>query len=134
MKRLLIATCLTIAYAAAPSAGARDASAPSQAVSEVTGSVVGGSIIAVAVGGSLVVASVAAVGEGIEVVLKNVAKGSTATVRLSGKAAQQLSLAVGTVVEVVATATGHVLMASGKAIAFIPNETGKALIRSSKSS
>lgn len=134
MKRLLIATCLTLACAATPFAGAADASAPSQAVSEVTGSVVGGSIIAVAVGGSLVVASVAAVGEGIEVVLKNVAKGSTATVRLSGKAAQQLSLAVGTVVEVVATATGHVLMASGKAIAFIPNETGKALIRSSKAS
>ena len=134
MKRLLIATCLTIACATAPFAGAADASAPSQAVSEVTGSVVGGSIIAVAVGGSLVVASVAAVGEGIEVVLKNVAKGSTATVRLSGKAAQQLSLAVGTVVDVVATATGHILMASGKAIAFIPNEAGKALIRSSKSS
>ena len=131
MKRLLIATCLTFACAAAPIAGAADASAPSQAVSEVTGSVIGGSIIAVAVGGSLVVASVAAVGDGIEVVLKNVAKGSTATVRLSGKAAQQLSLAVGTVVEVVATATGHILMASGKAIAFIPNEAGKALIRSS---
>ncbi|WP_193615656.1 hypothetical protein [Massilia sp. YMA4] len=134
MKRLLLASLLCFTCATAPLASAADASAPSEAVSEVTGSVVAGSLLTVAVGGSLVVASVQAVGEGLELLLKNVVDGSTATVRLSGKAAKGLSVAAGTAVQVVATGTGHVLMASGKALAFIPNEAGKALIRSGKAS
>ena len=35
-------------------------------------------------------------------------------------------------VSVVAVSTGHVLVASGKAIAFIPNELGKSLLYHSK--
>ena len=132
MKRLFGAALLAASLASSPAHA--EPSGPSYGLSYLSGIVVLGSIATVGGGGSMIVESVKTVGEGIEVVLKNVAKGSTATVRLSGKAAQQLSLAVGTVVEVVATATGHVLMASGKAIAFIPNEAGKALIRSSKAS
>lgn len=132
MKRLLLASLLCFTCAATPLASAADASAPSEAVSEVTGSLVAGSLVTVAVGGSLVVASVQAVGEGLELLLKNVADGSTATVRLSGKAAKGLSVAAGTAVQAVATGTGHVLMASGKALAFIPNEAGKALLHHSQ--
>ena len=43
-----------------------------------------------------------------------------------------LSLAAGAVVNVVALSTGHMLVMSGKAIAFIPNELGKALLHHSK--
>jgi len=55
MKRLLFATLLGLACA---SASAADPSAPSKAISEVTGSLVAGSIIAVGVTGSVVVESV----------------------------------------------------------------------------
>ena len=45
-----------------------------------------------------------------------------------GAAAGGLSLATGTVLEVVTASTGQVLVMSGRAIAFLPNEAGKALL------
>ena len=47
---------------------------------------------------------------------------------LSAQAAGGLSVAAGTVVLVTAMSAGWVLSAAGKAIAFIPNEIGKALV------
>jgi hypothetical protein len=37
-------------------------------------------------------------------------------------------VAAGTTLDVVATASGHMLVLSGKVLAFIPNELGKALL------
>ncbi|QGZ39757.1 hypothetical protein IP92_02061 [Pseudoduganella flava] len=127
MKRLFLAALLSLSCAA----HAADGSAPSRALSDITGSVVGGSAVAVLVAGSVVV-GVDKIADGIELVLKNAADGSRATVRLSGKAAEGLSVAAGTVLDVTATASGHLLVMSGKAIAFIPNEAGKALLHSAK--
>lgn len=128
MKRHLLAILLSLCCAA----HAADGSAPSRALSDITGSVVGGSAVAVLVAGSVVVVGVDKLADGIELVLKNAADGSRATVRLSGKAAEGLSVAAGTVLDVTATASGHVLVMSGKAIAFIPNEAGKALLHSAR--
>jgi len=131
MKRLILATLLGLACTAtqaAGHAGQSSQSAVSNASANLSGVVVGGSILTVAATGSLVVASVKTVGDGLEVVLENVADASRATVRLSGKAAGGVSVAVGTTLEVVTASTGYVLVASGKALAFIPNEAGKALL------
>jgi hypothetical protein len=125
MKRLLFATLLGLACA---SASAADPSAPSRAISEVTGSLVAGSIIAVGVTGSVVVESVQAVGDGIEVVLEGAGQASRATVHLSGEAARGLSIGAGTVLQVVAMSAGQALVLSGKVLAFIPNEVGQALL------
>jgi hypothetical protein len=125
MKRLLFATLLGLACA---SATAADPSAPSNAISEVTGSLVAGSIIAVGVTGSAVVESVQAVGDGIEIVLEGAGQASRATVRLSGEAARGLSIGVGTVLQVIAMSAGQALVLSGKVLAFIPNEVGQALL------
>ena len=130
MKRLLCATLSCLAFASAHA----DPSAPSRAASEVMGSVVLGSLVAVSVAGSVVVASVTAVGDGVEVVLEGAAKASRATVRLSGEAARGLSLAAGTVLQVVAMSTGQALVLSGKVIAFIPNEIGQALLHHARAS
>ena len=100
MKRLLLATLFGLACA---SACAADASAPSKAISEVTGSVVLGSIAVVGVTGSVVVDSVTAVGDGIDVVLECAGQASRATVRLSGEAARGLAIGAGTVLQVAAT-------------------------------
>jgi hypothetical protein len=129
MKRILLATLLGFACASGQAAGQSDAS---QASANLSGVVVVGSILSVAATGSVVVASARTVGDALEVVLESLADGSRATVRLSGKAAAGLSLAAGTTVEVVTASTGHVLVLSGKAIAFLPNEAGKALLHSSR--
>ena len=129
MKRILLtsllASLLGLACASAPAAGQ---STPSQASANLSGVVVFGSVLSVAAAGSVVVASVQTVGEGLLVVIESLADGSRATLRLSGKAIGGLSIAAGAAVEVVAASTGHVLVMSGKAIAFIPNEAGKALL------
>jgi hypothetical protein len=131
MKRLLLATLFGLACA---SASAADPSAPSKAISEVTGSIVLGSIAVVGVTGSVVVDSVAAVGDGIEVVLEGAGQASRATLHLSGEAARGLSIGAGTVLQVVAMSAGHALILSGKVIAFIPNEIGQVLLHHARAS
>jgi hypothetical protein len=130
MKRVLLVCLCGLALScgtvhAAPEAGP---SAPSQASANLSAVVVGGSILTVAAAGSLVVVSVRTVGEALEVVLESAVDASRATVRLSGKALGGLSLATGAVLEVLTASTGYVLVMSGKTIAFLPNEAGKALL------
>ncbi len=86
--------------------------------------VVTGSIAALTLAGTAVVTGVEAVGDGSVVVLHGVGGAAGASVRLAGG----VSLAVGTVVEVVAVGTGCALMQAGRMIAFIPNEIGLALV------
>lgn len=100
----------------------------SHSVGEISGVVVLGSLVA----GSVVVAGSQKIGEGVELVVESVGNASRSTVRLSGKAASSLSIAAGTVVDVVATSTGHALVLSGKVIAFIPNELGEVLLHRSR--
>ena len=130
MKRLLLAVSFGLACGSA----AADGSNPSRAISEVTGSLVLGSIAVVGVTGSAVVESVNTVGDGIEVVLEGAGQASRATVHLSGEAARGLSIGAGTVLQVVAMSAGHALVLSGKVLAFIPNEVGQALLHHARAS
>lgn len=132
MKRLLLAVLLGLACTASHAAGHAGQSELSNASANLSGVVVGGSLLTLAATGSVVVASVRTVGDGIEVVLEGAADASRATVRLSGRLAAGVSLAAGTALEVVTASTGHVLVLSGKAIAFLPNEAGKALLHHSR--
>lgn len=129
MRRVLLLSLLCFACTSAHAGGANgDASAPSRLSTDASAMVIGGSLLSVAAAGSVVVISVAASAEGVVLVLQGAGEASTATVRLSGAAARGLSVAAGTVLEVVATSTGHVLVLSGKALAFVPNELGKVLV------
>jgi len=132
MKRMLIATLLSLSAGFGHAADGSQGSNPSRALGELSATVVAGSVLSVAVGGSMVVISVRAIGDGLEVVLEGASDASTATIRLSGEAAKGLSIAAGTVVSVTAVSTGHLLVASGKVLAFIPNEIGKTLIHHSR--
>lgn len=93
--------------------------------------VVLGSMSMVAGSGYVVVKSVEVVADGVVIVLKGASEATTASIKLTGKAAQGLSLAAGTVLTVSTQTTGHLLVASGKAIAFVPNEIGLALLHHS---
>ncbi|MFM2085732.1 MAG: hypothetical protein RLZZ237_601 [Pseudomonadota bacterium] len=136
MKRLL-PLCLSLSILLAMSDNAQAAASDnmskgSQNLSQGSAVVVGGSLSMLVASGQVVIASVETVGEGIVIVLKGASAAGGASIQLSAQAARGLSLAAGTVVNVVALSTGHMLVMSGKAIAFIPNELGKALLHHSK--
>jgi len=79
-------------------------------------------------GAALTVVSVEATSTGAVWVLERSADGTRASVRLVGRGLADASVAVGTVVVATALSTGWVLSAAGEAIAFIPNEIGRALL------
>ncbi len=91
-----------------------------------------GSILSVAAAGEVAVASVEVVGESTILVLKGASEAATCSIKMSGQAARAAAVAVGTPVRVSTAASGHVLIASGQVIAFIPNEAGKALLHHSR--
>ena len=97
-----------------------------------TGVVVAGAASMLVASGAIVVGSVEAVSDGVVVVFKSAGQATGVSVKFVGEAAKGASLAAGTVVEVTAIATGSMLTAAGKAIAFIPNEVGASLIHHSK--
>lgn len=128
MKSLLSLALVASLLGTLPTARAGQPSEASMVSGLLSGVVVLGSVFVAGASGATIVESVKDVGDGVELVLKNTVDASKATVRLSGKAAQQLSVAAGTTLDVVATASGHMLVFSGKVLAFIPNELGKALL------
>ena len=65
-------------------------------------------------------------------VLERASDGARATLHFSGHVAQGASLAVGGAVMVTALASGWVLSAAGQAIAFVPNELGRALLHNER--
>lgn len=83
-------------------------------------------------GASLTVASVETASNGTVWVLERASDGARATLRFSTRAASGASTVVGTAVVVTTMASGYVLSAAGKAIAFIPNEVGNALIHNER--
>ena len=70
--------------------------------------------------------------EGVSYVLKNVADGTSAVVKVSGQAAGALSVGVGTVVQTSVIGAGVILSAAGKVLAFIPNKLGETLLEHSR--
>lgn len=136
MKRLLpfyLSLALSAAMPGLACAGvSENLSRASQNMSQGSALVVGGSLSMLVASGQVIVASVEAVGEGIIIVLKGASEAGSASIQLSAQAAQGLSLAAGTVVSIIALSTGHVLVLAGKALAFIPNELGKALLHHSE--
>lgn len=112
-----------------PSCGASNAS---ESLSLASSKVLSGSIDVSAAAGSIVIESVSAVAETLVIVSKGSAEVASVTVQLSGKGIQQLGLVSGAVLKISAISTGHLLISAGKAIAFIPNEIGKALIHQEK--
>lgn len=82
----------------------------------------------IAGGAVLTVVSVQASAVGTVWVLERASDGARATLHFSGHVTQGALLSAGTAVVVTALASGYVLSAAGQAIAFIPNEIGRALI------
>jgi hypothetical protein len=129
---LLLACASGTRAAGAGQSGSTGLSNASALVAEGSATVVYGSLSAVAASGTMVVESVEAAGDASVVVLAGASAAANAALRLSGRAAREASLVAGASVNLVATSTGYLLVASGKVLAFIPNEIGKALMHHSR--
>jgi hypothetical protein len=118
-------------------ASATDSTAASAQASQLaiagSGAIVDGSAQLVRAGGALTIAGITAVGDASVIVLRDLATGSEASVRIGVGVAQAGSLAVGQAVNVVAEATGMSLIAGGRLVAFVPNEVGRALVYAARS-
>jgi hypothetical protein len=89
--------------------------------------------VALSVGGAvLVVKAVHTSVKGTVYVLERASDAAPVSVEVSGKLARGLVVTVGTAVNVVVISAGTVLSVAGQAIAFIPNEVGKALLHSQR--
>jgi hypothetical protein len=83
-------------------------------------------------GAMLTVISVQASAIGTVWVLERASDGARATLHFSGHVAQGAALSIGGAVMVTALTSGVVLSAAGNAIAFIPNEMGRALLHNER--
>jgi hypothetical protein len=83
-------------------------------------------------GSMLTVAAVSSVAEGTVWVLERASDGAQASITVIGQVAGGLSVVAGTVLVATACSAGWVLSAAGRAVAFVPNEVGKALLHSER--
>ena len=130
MKRFASICLFCAAVASIPAAHAANSelSRASENVGMASGIVLLGSMSMLAASGQVVVTGMETVADGSVLALKGASDAGAASIKLSGEAARGLSLAAGTVLDVVAVSTGHALLLSGKIIAYIPNEIGKSLL------
>ena len=129
MKRRILILCAALAFssgtARAHPANASDASALSMLPIAVS---VAAPAMFLSAGAVLTVVAVEASTSGVVCILERASDGARASVTLSAQSAGALSVGVGTVVVVSAFSAGWVLSAAGRAIAYIPNEIGAALL------
>lgn len=126
MKRLFLPALLSVSLTAqAHPPNASDASALSMLPVAVS---VAAPAMFLSAGAVLMVVAVEASATGVLCVLERASDGARASVTLSAQAAGGLSVGVGTAVVVTAFSAGWVLSAAGRAIAYIPNEIGAALL------
>ncbi|MFZ6657433.1 hypothetical protein [Undibacterium sp. TJN19] len=104
----------------------------SEMLSGGAGIVLLGSMSMVAASGQVIVDTVKTAADGVTVVVKGSTQAVSATIKLSGKGIEKAALVSGAVIEVSATSTGYLLVSAGKALAFIPNEVGSALMQHNK--
>jgi hypothetical protein len=129
MKKLLLTAAMALCLVSVSSVRAQSDASELSALSMLPVVVSVAAPVAVLAGdAALTVVTVSAVGQGTVWVLERASDGIRVSLTLSGQAAAGVSLAAGAVVLVTASTAGSVLSAAGQAIAFIPNEIGKALL------
>lgn len=132
LQGLVISVALMFTLPMGAVAHADGSTRASQNLSAASGLVVLGSMSVLASGSELIVTGVEQSARGVSVVVKQVGNASGEAVALLLDGASASSVSVGSAVQASATGVGYVLVASGKAIAFIPDEIGQSLIHQSR--
>lgn len=102
------------------------------AASTAAGAVVAAPLILSTAGAVLVVKAIEVTAKGTVYVLERASDGARVSVEVMGAGLKNSAIGVGASVTVSAIGAGLVLSAAGEAIAFIPNELGKALLHSER--
>jgi hypothetical protein len=123
-----LALTLAISLAAAPRAAQAQASELSALSALPIAVSVAAPVGLLSAGAVFTVVAVEAASGATVWVLERASDGARASVTLSAQVAGGVSVIAGTAVLATAISTGWVLSAAGKAIAFIPNEVGRALL------
>lgn len=100
--------------------------------SSAAGSVVAVPLVLSSAGAVLVVKTVEVSARGTVYVLERASDGARASIEVIGKGVGAASVVAGTVVTVSVISAGVVLSAAGQALAFIPNELGRALLHNER--
>ncbi len=123
---------LSVGVSALPAAsvvGAASAGAASAGAASAAGAALVALPVALSVGGAvLVVKAVEVSARGTVYLLERVSDGARCSVEVAGRAASDVAASVGTSVVVSVLGAGVLLSAAGEALAFIPNELGRALL------
>ena len=127
----LIAAALSAALMSTARAHADVSAASALSMLPVAVSVAAPSMV-LGAGAVLTVVSIQASAIGTVWVLERASDGARATLHFFGHVAQAAALSIGSAVMVTALASGVVLSAAGNAIAFIPNEMGRALLHNER--
>jgi hypothetical protein len=91
-----------------------------------------GPVLAVTGSGYVIVGLVEGSGDVIKLTLESVQGGAKLLVELSRSTVNASGAAIGSAVQVTATASGTLLVVSGKVLAFIPNKLGETLLEHSR--
>lgn len=138
MKTSSLVLALSISLAPFAAANAADPSTTLSRSSQLSGASVGlvagtvvfGSLSAIALGGAATVTALEAAGESTNVVLTNATTGAKASLRVASDGLRTSGIAVGSALEISVVATGTTISCAGKLVAFIPNELGRSLLHS----
>lgn len=127
MKSWIVAAAVAVVLSgqARAQTGASEASALSMLPLAVS---VAAPVGLLSAGAAFTVVAVSVVAEGTLWVLERASDGARFSVTVAGAAAGGVSVIAGTAVVATAISTGWVLSAAGRAVCFIPNEIGKALL------
>lgn len=125
---------LVLALATMPAPAADGLSEASELSAIGVASIVMGSLEGVGASAELVVESAERVGDGLRVVLRGSERGVRTVLLLPVKASGALSLVAGEIVVLIAEGGGWLLLKAGQVIAYVPRETGKALLFSTPAS
>lgn len=133
-RQVLSALVLSLVFAGSSSHAQSELSAASALSGlPIAISAVGGLAVSSLVAGmTLVVVGVETVAGSTVWVLERASDGARVSLTFTGKVVGSASTAVGAVVTVSAVGAGTVLSVAGRAIAFVPNEIGKALLHHEK--
>lgn len=145
LRSLVSCTVLAVSLSTGPLAWAKDASQGSKTLASgaalsaasvqllsVEGKPVEASMVTALAGGVLVAGIIQSTADGVSLSVTSLVNGSKWVLKLSQEAFRVAAVSVGTVIRVSAEASGHVLVASGKVLAFIPNALGQALLHQSR--
>jgi len=130
-KKTLLMLCLaTPVFAATQGSQASAASVDlsSQGLSEI----VGGSGHVLMAGSQASIAAIETAGDVTFITLRAVGQSGTVTLRIASTVVGQAMIGTGQLVKVVGIGSGTLLTASGRLLAFVPNELGKSLVYSNR--